>query len=98
MILQHVLVGMNAHINYDLPLAVIAAANGDKIADLEQDFNAINDILADLLDPVQTVIDALLTALEHSGRGRRSQRRAAGDVLDQHRSRRGVARGHALGR
>src|SRR3954465_12350167 len=28
MILQHVLVGMNAHINYDLPLAVIAAADG----------------------------------------------------------------------
>ena len=58
MILQHVLVGMNAHINYDLPLVVIEVANGDKIANIEEDFNAINDILVDLLDPVQKVIDA----------------------------------------
>jgi len=57
MILQHVLLGMNAHINYDLPLAVIEAATGGKIADLEQDFHAINDVLAALLDPVQEVID-----------------------------------------
>jgi hypothetical protein len=57
MILQHVLLGMNAHINFDLPLAVIAAANGGKIADLEGDFQAINRILADLLDPVQAIID-----------------------------------------
>jgi len=64
MILQHVLVGMNAHINYDLPLAVIAAANGGKIADVEQDFNAINDILAALLDPVQQVIDGFSPLLK----------------------------------
>ena len=57
MILQHVLVGMNAHINFDLPLAVISAANGGKVTDLQTDFNAINDILAALLDPVQAVID-----------------------------------------
>jgi hypothetical protein len=57
MILQHVLVGMNAHINFDLPLAVLASAGGGSIADLEQDFLAINGILAALLDPVQEVID-----------------------------------------
>ena len=57
MILQHVLLGMNAHINFDLPLAVIATANGGQIADLEGDFQAINRILADLLDPVQAIID-----------------------------------------
>jgi hypothetical protein len=70
MILQHVLVGMNAHINYDLPLVVIAAANGDKIASIEQDFNAINDILMALLDPVQEVIDTfspLLHILDEVG-------------------------------
>lgn len=70
MILQHVLVGMNAHINYDLPLTVIAVANGGNIADIEQDFNAINDILAALLDPVQQVIDGfspLLNILDHVG-------------------------------
>jgi hypothetical protein len=70
MILQHVLVGMNAHINFDLPLAVIAAASGGKIADLEDDFLAINRILADLLDPVQRVIDGfspLLNILDRVG-------------------------------
>jgi hypothetical protein len=73
MILQHVLVGMNAHINYDLPLVVIEAANGDKIANIEPDFNAINDILKDLLDPVQKVIDTFSPLLhildEVGGRG-----------------------------
>ena len=75
MILQHVLVGMNAHINYDLPLVVIEVANGDKIANIEEDFNAINDILVDLLDPVQKVIDAfspLLHILDEVG-GRRDE-------------------------
>ena len=57
MILQHVLLGMNAHINFDLPLAVIATANGGKVLDIEEDFRAINRILADLLDPVQAIID-----------------------------------------
>ena len=70
MILQHVLLGMNAHINFDLPLAVIAAANGGEIADLEQDFQAINSILASLLEPVQAVIDRfspLLNILDRVG-------------------------------
>lgn len=70
MILQHVLLGMNAHINYDLPLAVIAASNGSNVAELEQDFNAINDILEALLDPVQEVIDGfspLLNVLDKVG-------------------------------
>jgi len=57
MILQHVLLGMNAHINFDLPLAVIAAANGGKLAELHEDFLAINRILASLLNPVQAIID-----------------------------------------
>jgi hypothetical protein len=64
MILQHVLLGMNAHINYDLPLAVIAAANGGNVADIQQDFNAINDILQALLDPVQEVIDGFSPLLK----------------------------------
>ena len=70
MILQHVLLGMNAHINFDLPLAVIATANGGNIADLEQDFQAINRILAALLDPVQATIDRfspLLNILDRVG-------------------------------
>ena len=56
MILQHVLLGMNAHINFDLPLAVIVVADGGRLVDIEADFQAINAILAALLDPVQAVI------------------------------------------
>ncbi|MEO7035107.1 MAG: DUF5995 family protein [Polyangiaceae bacterium] len=70
MILQHVLLGMNAHINFDLPLAVIAAAGGGNIADLKGDFDAINGILAALLDPVQAVLDRfspLLKILDQVG-------------------------------
>lgn len=70
MILQHVLVGMNAHINFDLPLAVIAAAGNGTIADIEGDFKEINRILAELLNPVQAVIDRfspLLNILDQVG-------------------------------
>ena len=70
MILQHVLVGMNAHINFDLPLAVIAAAGAGAVVELEKDFLAINRILADLLDPVQAVVDRfspLLSILDRVG-------------------------------
>jgi hypothetical protein len=70
MILQHVLVGMNAHINFDLPLAVIATANGGRLADIQTDFQEINRILAALLDPVQEVIDRfspLLNILDRVG-------------------------------
>jgi Family of unknown function (DUF5995) len=70
MILQHVLVGMNAHINFDLPLAVIAAASEGRVAEIEADFLAINRILADLLDPVQEVIgrfSPLLDVLDRVG-------------------------------
>lgn len=70
MILQHVLVGMNAHINFDLPLAVLAVAEPGKLDDVKEDFQAINAILADLLDPVQAAIDdfsPLLDVLDRVG-------------------------------
>ncbi len=70
MILQHVLLGMNAHINFDLPLAVVETANGGSVDALEADFLAINAILAEVLDPVQEVIgrfSPLLDILDRLG-------------------------------
>jgi Family of unknown function (DUF5995) len=70
MILQHILLGMNAHINFDLPLAVLDVAGGGALGALEGDFLEINRILAALLEPVQDVIDAfspLLHVLDHVG-------------------------------
>jgi hypothetical protein len=60
LIVQHLLLGMNAHINYDLPLAVVAAAADQEdrrdphdLSFLRPDFDAVNDIL------VETVPDVL---------------------------------------
>ncbi|MBI1759985.1 MAG: hypothetical protein HYR56_00975 [Acidobacteria bacterium] len=59
LILQHLLLGMNAHINYDLGIAAATVAPGAKLVTLEHDFNEINKILAGLVKHVQTEIGAL---------------------------------------
>ena len=51
-ILQHILAGMNAHINFDLSQAVIDAAE-DEIASLKHDFILVNKILREQVDAVQ---------------------------------------------
>jgi hypothetical protein len=51
--LQHLLVGMNAHINLDLGIAAAAVAPGPSIQGLQNDFNTINGILCDMIDDVQ---------------------------------------------
>ena len=49
LVLQHLLLGMNAHINFDLGIAVAEAAkNGGTVEDLRKDYNAINTILSAL--------------------------------------------------
>ncbi len=53
MIVQHLLLGINAHVNHDLPQVVVerAPANGD-LTDLRVDFDAVNDILAETIPSV----------------------------------------------
>ncbi|MEY2930011.1 MAG: hypothetical protein RL033_760 [Pseudomonadota bacterium] len=55
-VFQHLLLGMNAHINFDLPLAALDIAPGAALPELETDFFAINRILAGLLDPAQAAL------------------------------------------
>ncbi len=55
-ILQHLLLGINAHINLDLGIAA-AEVSGDKIDDLKADFYKINEILSSMVDGVQADID-----------------------------------------
>ncbi|MCB2221619.1 MAG: hypothetical protein KQI35_14580 [Bacteroidetes bacterium] len=55
-IIQHLLMGMNAHINLDLAVAAAKFMEGKPIADLEHDFNKVNDILAGLLNEMQSKI------------------------------------------
>jgi len=52
-VLQHVLLGMNAHINYDLAIAASRVAQGKSIAQLQNDYNKVNDILASLVEELQ---------------------------------------------
>lgn len=58
-IMQHLLLGMNAHINLDLGVAAATIAPGVDLLGLENDFMMINRLLADLVDVVQDEIAAL---------------------------------------
>ncbi|MEO1260613.1 MAG: DUF5995 family protein [Bacteroidota bacterium] len=52
-VLQHLLMGMNAHINLDLGIAVAEITAPQNIDDLQADFNKLNDILAKLVEGVE---------------------------------------------
>ncbi len=56
LVLQHLLLGINAHINFDLGLAAVDATDRGDIRALEADFELINDVLAELVDQMQTAI------------------------------------------
>jgi len=55
-VLQHLLLGMNAHINLDLSIAAAQVAPGEEIHDLQADFNMINHILSGLVGNVETAM------------------------------------------
>lgn len=52
-VLQHLLVGMNAHIDLDLGIAAAETSPLEKVKDLKNDFHKINEILASLVNDVQ---------------------------------------------
>jgi len=52
-VLQHLLLGINTHINLDLAIAAATVAPGDKIYALQKDFYNINNIISSLLNDVQ---------------------------------------------
>ncbi|NRB53448.1 MAG: hypothetical protein HRU41_37680 [Saprospiraceae bacterium] len=52
-VLQHLLMGMNAHINLDLGLAAAEISTPENIQSLQTDFQRINQVLANLVEEVQ---------------------------------------------
>ena len=58
-IVQHLLLGMNAHINLDLGIAAAEVCPGSALPGLEQDFNAINTVLASLETGVEAEVCSL---------------------------------------
>jgi hypothetical protein len=52
-VLQHLVAGVNAHINLDLGIAAAAVAPGASIFAMQRDFDKINDVIASLLQGIQ---------------------------------------------
>lgn len=52
-ILQHIMLGMNSHINYDLGIAASSLFPGGMINDFRNDFMKVNDIITGLTDKLQ---------------------------------------------
>ena len=91
--LQHLLLGVNAHINLDLGIAAAMTCPGPEIEGLRADFERINDLLAELMEGVQAAIGAaspmLATLDRFCGAG---DEQIAGQVLDHRRPRAGRLR------
>jgi hypothetical protein len=56
-ILQHLLLGINAHINVDLGVTVAALGGGGSLEALRADFDAVNDVLGQLVNGCQGALD-----------------------------------------
>ena len=59
LILQHLLLGINAHINLDLGVAAAEVAPGAELPSLKPDFDRINDILAGMVMKVRSNVGEL---------------------------------------
>jgi hypothetical protein len=53
LVLQHLLAGMNAHINLDLGIAAAQTSPGGQLQELATDFNRINAVLAEQIGAVE---------------------------------------------
>lgn len=58
-VIQHLLLGMNAHINLDLGISAVDVAPGAALPALKHDFDQINHILGELVDRVQEDLAAV---------------------------------------
>jgi len=70
LVLQHLMLGMNAHIALDLGIAAAEVCPGDALSTLERDFGRINALLGGMIDEVQrrlTVISPWMGVLDRVG-------------------------------
>jgi hypothetical protein len=59
LIIQHFLIGINAHINFDLGIAAAHVAPGPELPTLCADFDRINNILGGMIAKVRTDVEGL---------------------------------------
>ncbi|MFK7806635.1 MAG: DUF5995 family protein [Saprospiraceae bacterium] len=57
--LQHIFLGMNAHINLDLGIAAAETAPSNSLLDLENDFMEINVLLSEMTEVVQNKLGSI---------------------------------------
>jgi hypothetical protein len=67
-VLQHLLLGINAHINLDLAIAAAQTAPGASLPALQKDFNQINALLAALVGDVKTSLSTVWPLLRFYNR------------------------------
>lgn len=58
-VMQHLLLGINAHINLDLGVAASETQNGNDISQIKNDFEKINSILSSMVDGVKANISKI---------------------------------------
>ncbi len=63
-VLQHLLIGMNAHINLDLGIAAAEVCKGEEIESLKDDFDRINEILSSLVLDVENDLTEIWPTLK----------------------------------
>lgn len=56
LVLQHLFLGINAHINLDLGIAASETMKNQELIGIQNDFNQINSVLAELVDGVKANI------------------------------------------
>lgn len=75
-VLQHLLLGMNAHINFDLARTTAEMFKYEKIFEFQQDFNLVNKVLAQKTNELQkrlNKINKLLWIIDKLGKNRDEQ-------------------------
>jgi hypothetical protein len=63
LVLQHLLAGMNAHINLDLGIAAAQVCPGARLQELETDFNRINTVLAEQVGAVERAMGEICSVV-----------------------------------
>lgn len=63
-VIQHLLMGMNAHINLDLGVAAAETAKGYDIQTIKKDFDLINDIIGSLINIVQQDLEEICAPMK----------------------------------
>ena len=67
LILEHLLLGMSAHINLDLGIATVETVGNDPLESIHNDYNIMNDIIGGLTSGVITQLDQVSPLLSLLG-------------------------------